>query len=266
MTACVLVTGGAKRLGREVALAFARAGWDVACHYHASQAEAQALAAEVAALGRRCHLVRGELAGAAEARAVFGQAVEAAGSLQCVVNNASAFLPDTGLDYPPEQLLAQLNTNLVVPLELARLLARAAQATPAATPAQRPSVVHVLDQKVWNLNPDYASYTISKLALERAVLQQAQALAPWVRVNGVAPGLLYLSGPQTQANFDAAARANLLREPIDPAQVAQAALFLATNPCVTGTNLAVDNGQHLVPSPRDIMFVVDDLLAGKATP
>ncbi len=263
MTGCVLVTGGAKRLGREVALAFARAGWDVACHYHASHDEARALADEVAALGRRCHLVRGALAGAAEAREVFAQAQAASGGLRCVVNNASAFLPDTGLDYPPEQLLAQLATNLVVPLELARQLALAARQAPAAAPALRPSVVHVLDQKVWNLNPDYASYTVSKLALERAVLQQAQALAPWVRVNGVAPGLLYLSGPQTQDNFDAAARANLLREPIDPAQVAQAALFLATNPCITGTNLGVDNGQHLVPSPRDIMFVVDELLAGR---
>ena len=79
----------------------------------------------------------------------------------------------------------------------------------------------MLDQKVFNLNPDYFSYTVSKLALERAVALQAQALAPAVRVCGVAPGILFRSGPQTQANFERAAPANLLRRPIDPADVAR---------------------------------------------
>jgi NAD(P)-dependent dehydrogenase (short-subunit alcohol dehydrogenase family) len=120
--------------------------------------------------------------------------------------------------------------------------------------------VHVLDQKVFNLNPDYFSYTLSKLALERAVSLQAQSLAPTLRVNAVAPGLMYLSGPQTQDNFDRASRANLMRRPLDPRDVASSVLFLATNPGITGTTIRVDNGQHLVPSPRDIMFVTDALL------
>jgi len=118
----------------------------------------------------------------------------------------------------------------------------------------------VLDQKVYNLNPDYFSYTVSKLALERAVALQAQSLAPAVRVCGVAPGILFESGPQDHDNFQKAARANLLRRPIDPADVARSCVFLAGTPSVTGSILSVDNGQHLVPLPRDIMFVVDDLL------
>jgi NAD(P)-dependent dehydrogenase (short-subunit alcohol dehydrogenase family) len=111
-----------------------------------------------------------------------------------------------------------------------------------------------------NLNTDYFSYTVSKLALERCVQLQAQALAPQVRVCGLAPGLMYLSGDQSQANFDKASSANLLKKPINPVDVALTAEFLASNPSITGTTLAVDNGQHLVPSARDIMFVVDDLL------
>ena len=86
---------------------------------------------------------------------------------------------------------------------------------------------------------------------------QAQALAPALRVCGVAPGLMFLSGPQTQDNFDRASRVNLLRQPIDPAQVAATCLFLAQNPCITGTTLCVDNGQHLVPLERDVMFLAD---------
>jgi NAD(P)-dependent dehydrogenase (short-subunit alcohol dehydrogenase family) len=116
---------------------------------------------------------------------------------------------------------------------------------------------------VFNLNPDYFSYTLSKLGLERAVKLQAQSLAPHLRVNAVAPGLMYLSGPQTQANFDIAAQANLLRRPIDPKDVAQAALFLANTASITGTCIQVDNGQHLVPLARDVLFVVDELLQTK---
>jgi NAD(P)-dependent dehydrogenase (short-subunit alcohol dehydrogenase family) len=88
------------------------------------------------------------------------------------------------------------------------------------------------------------------------VALQAQALAPRIRVCGVAPGLMFLSGPQTQDNFDQAARINLMRTPLDPAQVAATCLFLANNPCITGVTLAVDNGQHLVPLERDVMFMV----------
>ena len=120
------------------------------------------------------------------------------------------------------------------------------------------SIIHVLDQKVFNLNPDYFSYTVSKLALERTVALQAQALAPRIRVCGVAPGLMFLSGPQTQDNFDRASRVNLMQQAIDPAQVAATCVFLAQNPCITGVTLCVDNGQHLVPLERDVMFAVQD--------
>ena len=117
----------------------------------------------------------------------------------------------------------------------------------------------MLDQKVYNLNPDYFSYTLSKLALERAVSLQAQSLAPTLRVNAVAPGLMYLSGPQTQDNFNRASQANLLRQPINPADVASSVVFLAGNASITGTTVRVDNGQHLLPLARDVMFVVKEL-------
>ena len=118
-------------------------------------------------------------------------------------------------------------------------------------------MLHILDQKVHNLNPDYFSYTVSKLALERSVALQAQALAPWVRVCGISPGLMFLSGPQTQDNFDRASRVNLLQAPIDPAQVAASAVFVAETAALNGCTLPVDNGQHLVPLGRDVMFAIE---------
>jgi short-subunit dehydrogenase len=249
----VLVTGGAHRLGAEIVRQFAAAGWRVWCHYQRSSDAAKALQAELQSQGTLVELVQADLAQSEQVEQMMTHIAQTTGPLDCLVNNASLFEPDEGskMDLPGARL--QLEVNLIAPMSLASLMAQ--QPAPNAQPGQR-SVVHILDQKVFNLNPDYFSYTVSKLALERAVALQAQALAP-LRVCGVAPGLMFLSGPQTQENFDRASRVNLLREPIDPAQVAATCLFLGQNPCITGTTLCVDNGQHLVPLARDVMFLAD---------
>lgn len=251
----VLVTGGAQRLGAELVRAFARAGWEVWCHHHHSVEQAGSLRAALRQQGLSVELVRADLARQDEVLAMVHEIEQRAGPLRAVINNASRFEPDTGAAFDPDLARSLLEVNLITPMLLGRELARQ-HAEGAAADA---CVVHVLDQKVYNLNPDYFSYTASKLALERMVALQAQALAPRVRVCGVAPGLMYLSGPQATDNFERASRINLLRKPIDPADVAQTCLFLAGNASVTGTTLCVDNGQHLVPLDRDVMFVVDEL-------
>ncbi len=269
MTSWALITGGSVRLGRETGLAFARAGWSVACHYNRSADAAQALCEELRAMGVQALAVAGELEDEASCQHIFDTTVATTGThLRCIVNNASLFVPDQGDDFNEAQAVAQLKVNLMAPMRFGKWLAALHAKNPnalahagsdAGSGLAAPSVVHVLDQKVFNLNPDYFSYTLSKLALERAVSLQAQSLAPTLRVNAVAPGLMYLSGPQTQDNFDRAAQANLLRQPIDPADVAHTVVFLANNPSITGTTVRVDNGQHLVPLARDIMFVVEEL-------
>jgi NAD(P)-dependent dehydrogenase (short-subunit alcohol dehydrogenase family) len=257
----VLVTGGSQRLGALICRAFAQAGWTVWCHYQHSATAALSLCQEMRDQGAQAQPVQADLADDAQRQQMMAQIHANTGPLHCLVNNASSFEPDSADALDPQATRRQLEVNLLAPMALSSLMAQSL--APLAASATR-SIVHVLDQKVLNLNPDYFSYTLSKLALERAVALQAQALAPRLRVCGVAPGLMFLSGPQTQANFDAASRVNLMRQPIEPAQVAATCLFLAENPCITGMTLAVDNGQHLVPLPRDVMFVVDDLL--KAPP
>jgi NAD(P)-dependent dehydrogenase (short-subunit alcohol dehydrogenase family) len=277
MRSWALITGGSVRLGREIGLAFARAGWNVACHYNRSEVEAHALCAELRTLGVDALTVQGELEDEASCQSIFDTTVATTGTaLQCVVNNASLFVPDEANDFDEAKALAQIKVNLMAPMRFGKWMAvlhednseeatgikSADTTTPAsasATHHAKPSVIHVLDQKVFNLNPDYFSYTLSKLALERAVSLQAQSLAPTLRVNAVAPGLMYLSGPQTQDNFNRASQANLLRHPINPADVASSVVFLAGNASITGTTVRVDNGQHLVPLARDVMFVVEEL-------
>jgi len=255
----VLVTGGSQRLGALLCRQFAQAGWQVWCHYQRSAAAAQALCAELRQLGVQARTIQADLADAAARRRMMDTILAETGPLHALVNNASSFEPDSAAAMDEAGARSQLEVNLLAPLALAGLMAQSLAKTPRAEPVGLRSVIHVLDQKVFNLNPDYFSYTVSKLALERAVALQAQALAPALRVCGVAPGLMFLSGPQSQANFDQAGRVNLMRQATDPAQVAASCLFLAENPCITGVTLTVDNGQHLVPLPRDVMFVVDTL-------
>jgi NAD(P)-dependent dehydrogenase (short-subunit alcohol dehydrogenase family) len=238
-------------------LAFARSGWSVVVHCHRSPNEAQTLADQCRALGVQAMTVQADLADAQQMKGMCESlAAHLNTNLRCVVNNASLFLPDQASDFEDDQALAQWQVNLMAPMRMGRWLA---QLHAGASSAQA-SLIHILDQKVFNLNPDYFSYTLSKLALHQAVALQAQALAPVLRVNAVAPGLLYLSGPQTDENFQAAGRVNLLREPINPEHVAQSVLFLAQNPGITGASLPVDHGQHLVPMARDVMNIPLDTL------
>lgn len=252
----VLITGGAQRLGAELVRTFARAGWAVWCHYQHSQAPAEKLAQELNTQGHSIQLVQADLGSPDDMQAMMDRIHQTAGPLDALVNNASTFEPDLGTDFSTTGTRHQLDINLIAPMFLGQALARQHQ----GHPSEGACVIHILDQKVYNLNPDYFSYTLSKLALERAVGLQAQALAPHIRVCGVAPGLMFLSGSQNQANFEIASRVNLRRCPTDPGDVAKTCVFLASTPSINGATIQVDNGQHLVPLEQDVMFVVEKWL------
>jgi NAD(P)-dependent dehydrogenase (short-subunit alcohol dehydrogenase family) len=251
----VLITGGAQRLGALLCRAFAHAGWDVWCHYQRSGELAHALVEELRSAGFSAYAVQADLALEAQRLHMVEQIVAQGGPLTCMVNNASLFEEDAADALDLDAVRRQLEVNLLAPLSLSALMAKCLP--PDAAPGDC-SIIHVLDQKVFNLNPDYFSYTVSKLALERSVALQAQALAPALRVCGVAPGLMFVSGNQTQDNFERSGRVNLMKTALDPQRVAQTVLFLAENPCITGVTLCVDNGQHLVPLARDVMYALAD--------
>ncbi|CAH2920499.1 MAG: FolM Alternative dihydrofolate reductase 1 [uncultured Paraburkholderia sp.] len=251
----VLITGAAHRIGRALALGFAARGWDVAVHYGASRREAEEVVREIAALGRRAVALPAELGDEAQVAGLLPACIAALGRPACVVNNASRFEEDTARNIGYELLLKLTAMNLGAPLVLARMLYDATPQAALTDETQRSVVINVLDQKLYNMNPDYLSYTLSKAALQTATVALAQALAPKVRVVGLAPGLTMQSGDQTAESFAAAHRVTPLGRASRPEDIVAAALYLADATGVTGTTLVVDGGQHLVPLPRDVMFL-----------
>ncbi|WP_250507585.1 SDR family oxidoreductase [Caballeronia sp. GAFFF3] len=252
----VLVTGAAKRIGRGVALEFARQGWDVVVHYGHSAHEARETVADIESLGRRAVALKADLAVEAEVERLVPACAEAFGGLNCVVNCASRFDEDTAIDFGYAKLLEMTAVNVAAPLTLARMLHEITPESATVDDAQRGVVINVLDQKLYNMNPDHLSYTLTKAALENATIALAQALGPKLRVVGLAPGLTLISAGQTPASFETAHRVTPLNRASTVDDVAQAACYLANAHGVTGTTLVVDGGQHLVPSPRDVMYMI----------
>ena len=238
-----LVTGGARRIGREICLTLARAGFDVAIHHHASGEDARTLAEAVAGLGRRACLLQADLTDEAKVRALVPAAVEALGPLTVLVNNASVFEDDRVGGLTRDSWDRHIETNLRAPLVLAE--AFAAQAVEGA-------IINLLDQKVLKPDPRFFSYSLSRNGLWWATRTLAQALAPGIRVNAVGPGPTLPSIHQTPEEFAAEARGTLLQTPGSPQAVAEAVLWLIDARMVTGQMIAVDGGQHLAWRTPDI--------------
>lgn len=247
----VLVTGAGKRLGREIAVALAHAGWRVAVHYRQSHADAMETVAACASCTPGSAAFYADLADEAAVQGLVPQVVQALGQLDAVVNSASVFEHDTVASFGFAALDRHLHTNTAAPI----LLAQALHGHITARAANQGCVVNLLDQKLWNQNPDFLSYTLSKAALEAATTMLALALAPNLRVVGVAPGLTLTSHLLAQDKFEALHRLSPLGRSSTAADVASAVLFALTNPALTGTTLLVDGGQHLMRFERDFSLM-----------
>ena len=246
----VLVTGGAKRLGREIALTLARAGWRVAVHYRGSEQDAIQTVAACASSTKGSAHFQADLDNEAATRTLMPQVVAQMGQLDAVVNNAALFEQDEAASFSYAAFQKHLLANTGAPILLAQALhAHVVQR------AARGVVVNLLDQKLWNPNPDFLSYTLSKAALEAANTLLAMALAPQLRVVGVAPGLTLNNALLSGDQFQAMHAISPLGRSSTPEDISAAVLFALTNRAMTGTTLMVDGGQHLMKTARDFAFM-----------
>ncbi|PFH10144.1 NAD(P)-dependent dehydrogenase (short-subunit alcohol dehydrogenase family) [Collimonas sp. PA-H2] len=232
--AVALITDAASAVGRAIALALARQGWQLALHHQEEQAPATltALLQECQALGVKAVAVRCCLDDEKDIAALLPAVAVALGAVRCLVNNASHIEHDSAAAFSPAGLARHMQINLAAPLQLAQEL----HAATLKNPGTQAVVINLLDQKLFNPQPDFLSYTLSKAALHSATTLLAQAFAPQVRVAGIAPAL-----PAADSAIDPAALED----------IAATVCFVAASSAITGSTLLVDGGRHLHPHPRD---------------
>ena len=249
----MLVTGAGKRLGREIALRLARDGWNVAVHHRHSVTEAKQTATDCQALTGRpgsADTFFADLGDEASVRALLPAVVARFGGVHAVVNSASTFDNDSAASFT----FAAMDTHLRANTGAAVLLAQALHTHLEAREGEG-AVVNLLDQKLWNMNPDFFSYTLSKAALEAANTMLALALAPRVRVVGVAPGLTLTSHMLSEEKFAELHSQSPLGRSSTAQDVAATVAFALDNRSITGTTLLVDGGQHLMRFERDFSLM-----------
>lgn len=252
-----LVTGAAKRLGRAMSLDLAASGWDVAIHYHGSAEAAEATAAQSRASGAAATTLKADLLAEGEVAGLVSRAAEALGGpLSLLINNASLFENDNLRSASRESWDRAIETNLRAPVKLTQdFAAQAPRADRDARgePVARAVVINMLDQRVWNTDPSFLSYTLAKSALLAFTRTAAQTLAPDVRVAGIGPGPTLRGERESEGHFARQRAACLLERGSDPEDIVAAMRFILACKAFTGQMLAVDGGQHLIWATPDVV-------------
>ena len=239
-----LVTGGAKRLGRAFCEALIDRGYGIAVHYRESCDSAAELVERAKAKGVGGIALKADLANESQVQALIEKARESLGPLSLLINCAASFIRDSAEDFEIETWNQQIATNLQAPAILARDFARQFPKDNVDSGL----IINMLDCKVARPNSAYYSYTASKMGLAALTEIQAQAYAPRIRVNGIAPGLTLKSGPMDDSDFEAIHDHNILKRGAGLDDQVKALFYLLDSPAVTGQTLFVDGGDRLTPN------------------
>ncbi|MBT0666935.1 SDR family oxidoreductase [Novosphingobium profundi] len=242
----VLITGGAKRIGSVIAKAFADEGWHVVIHYGKSRDQAENLKQRLPS----AEIISCDLNDTAAANAMIHELAQRLDDWSALVNCAAVFDLDTAQAMSSTIFDTAMRVNAATPASIAQAYFRHARARGGR------SLIHVTDQKLANPNPDFFSYTMSKHALAATIPMLSMARSnDQDRVFGIAPGAILASHDQREEETEVSHRMNLLHRKTPPDEIARTALFMAKGWLASGQTVFVDSGQHLVPQPRDVLFL-----------
>lgn len=248
----VLITAGNKRIGRSIANALCQSGYYIFLHHHDSEEEAVETLNDLSG-----EIIKCDLGDYGDVENMLSRIAASKIPLKHIVNNASLFSADEAVNFDEKSFADHMNVNLRGPMQLARGLFY------MLDPDQRGSVVNILDSKVFSLNADFFSYTLSKYGLFGATEMMAQAFSPKVRVNGVAPGLTLISETQSEENFELASHLNFCGSPVSVDDLADSVLHLINSKSINGAVLPVDGGQKMMNFTRDVVDVAQNILNKK---
>jgi len=232
-----LITGGAKRIGRATALVLANAGVNMVIHYRSSEAEAQDAAAEIRKLGVKAWTVQADLSMPEDIDSLIDRAIDAAGPLDILINNASAF-PETDFDSVTlDDMLRSMTIDAWAPFALGRRFAQTPQAK---------HIINMLDTRIAsNYDWQHFAYNAAKYTLGLFTKMMAVKMAPKIQVNAVAPGLILPPEGKPESYLEELRDALPMKRIGSPEFVADAILFLLRSEFITGQVIYIDGGRHL---------------------
>ena len=250
----ILITAGGKRIGKCLSETLACHGYYIYLHYHQACAETADTLKNIQDEGGQGELIQCDLGDYDQVDRLISHCQQSGHPLRHLINNASQFINDSLLDFTEDSFRSHQNVNLRAPMQLARALHK------QLPEKAKGSVINILDSKVFALNADFHSYSLSKYGLYGATEMMAQALAPKVRVNAIAPGLTLISESQSETNFQLASHLNYVGEPLKVEDIAHTARLLIESPSLNGITIPVDGGQKMINFTGDVVHVADSIL------
>ena len=235
----LLITGGATRIGKEIALHFSEKGWNIAIHYFNSSYKAKNLKKIIEKNLVKVVLIKANLKNVKEVEKIISIAKKKLGTIDCLINNAALFEKDDILNFTNKSWNDHLNINLLAPTILIKYFAK------QASKKYISNIINIIDQRVFRLTPIFMSYTLSKSALYTLTKTMAMRLSPYIKVNGIAPGPTIKSKRQSTKHFNKQARSTLLKKSVGSEDICGTVEFLINNNSITGQVIAVDSGQNL---------------------
>ena len=242
----IVITGGANRIGRSIALELADYDTQIVIHYSKSFAAAKKLKVELENLGSIVHLLKADLNNLKQTQGIIPYAYKKMKGLNCLVNNASVFENDNLINFSEKSFLKHINVNLKAPAILIRDFAKKYKGKDG-------NIVNIIDQRVEKLTPFFFSYTLSKSSLATLTKTSAMKLSPNIRVNAVSPGPTLKNKRQSEKHFKKQWKSTILEKKVDTKNVSSAVKFLINNYNITGEIINVDSGQRLAWKTPDII-------------
>ena len=242
----IVITGGANRIGRSIALELANYSTQIVIHYSKSLVAAKKLKIELENLGSNVYLFKADLNNLKQTQEIISYANKKMKGVNCLVNNASIFENDNLINFSEKSFLKHMNINLKAPAILIRDFAKFYKGKDG-------NIVNIIDQRVEKLTPFFFSYTLSKSSLATLTKTSAMKLAPNVRVNAVSPGPTLKNKRQSERHFKKQWKSTILEKKVDTKNISSAVKFLINNNNITGQIINVDSGQRLAWKTPDII-------------
>ncbi|MDA0763800.1 MAG: SDR family oxidoreductase [Proteobacteria bacterium] len=248
----ILVTASAKRLGKHISTDLVKSGWNVALHYNQSKIIAEETAHYLTIIGGKVTLHQADLSKLDQVTKLINNVKKLNSQWVGLINNAGLFKYDDGINFDFKNLNDHMSVNFTAPAILTQALARVTIEKQKQDKKLQGIVINILDAKIFGLNPDYYSYTLSKQALYGLTKMSALSYASSIRVNGIAPGITLPAPGQDKNLFEYSHKQNLLKSSATIEEILNAIQFLIKSKSVTGHVTLLDGGAHLAPPRRDV--------------